>query len=105
MPQYHRLIIEVREIWEKQRDRGMVSVRLRCLAFDERAGQNVRRLGSGFGFEGKSPTLSGTRVACVQGFSLHANPPVAAHSQDQLERLIRYSAWGAVSLECLVRCR
>jgi hypothetical protein len=46
------------------------------LAFGERAGQRVRRIGSGFGDAGESPTLSGTRCASVNGFSLHANTHV-----------------------------
>jgi len=71
------------------------------IAFGERAGQKVRRIGSGFGAEGEQPTLSGARCASVQGFSLHANTQVPAHRRDQLERLIRYTARGAVSLERL----
>jgi hypothetical protein len=51
--------------------------------------------------EGESPTLTGTRCASVHGFSLHANTHIAAHRRDQLERLIRYTARGAVSLERL----
>jgi hypothetical protein len=43
------------------------------LAFGERAGQQVRRIGSGFGYEGDSPALTGPRCASVNGFSLHAN--------------------------------
>src|SRR5206468_12073573 len=43
------------------------------IAFGERAGQKVRRLGSGFGHEGERPLLSGPRCASVHGFSLHAN--------------------------------
>jgi hypothetical protein len=35
----------------------------------------------------------------VNGFSLHANAEIPAHRRDQLERLIRYTARGAVSLE------
>src|SRR5262249_43476985 len=73
------------------------------LAFGERAGQQVRRLGAGFGHAGESPTLTGPRCASVQGFSLHANTQVPAHRRDQLERLIRYSARGAVSLERLTQ--
>ena len=68
------------------------------IAFGERAGQKVRRLGAGFGHEGEAPTLTGPRCASVQGFSLHANTHVPAHRRDQLERLIRYTARGAVSL-------
>jgi hypothetical protein len=67
----------------------------------ERAGQKVRRIGAGFGTEGEAPTLTGPRCASVQGFSLHANSQVPAHRRDQLERLIRYTARGAVSLERL----
>jgi Putative transposase len=67
----------------------------------QRAGQNVRRIGSGFGYEGERPELTGPRCASVNGFSLHANTQVPAHRRDQLERLIRYTARGAVSLERL----
>jgi hypothetical protein len=53
------------------------------IAFGERAGQKVRRLGAGFGAEGETPTLTGPRCASLQGFSLHANtqvPPIGATS-------------------------
>jgi putative transposase len=73
------------------------------LAFGERAGQKVRCIGAGFGDEGEAPTLTGTRCASVHGFSLHANTQVPAHRRDQLERLIRSTARGAVSLERLER--
>jgi hypothetical protein len=73
------------------------------IAFGERAGQKVRRIGSGFGYEGEGPSLSGTRCASVYGFSLHANTDIPAHRRDQLERLIHYTARGAVSLERLAQ--
>src|SRR5262249_5638103 len=73
------------------------------IAFGERAGQQVRRIGSGFGHEDEAPTLTGPRCASVHGFSLHANTQVPAHRRDQLERLIRYTALGAVSLERLAQ--
>jgi hypothetical protein len=73
------------------------------IAFGERAGQQVRRIGASFGAEGEAPTLTGTRCASVHGFSLHANTQVSAHRRDQLERLIRYTARGAVSLERLTQ--
>src|SRR5262245_19887918 len=73
------------------------------IAFGERAGQQVRRLGAGFGAEGEAPRLTGPRCASVQGFSLHANTQVPAHRRDQLERLIRYTARGALSLERLTQ--
>jgi hypothetical protein len=71
------------------------------IAFGERAGEKVRRIGSGFGYEGERPELTGPRCASVNGFSLHANTEIPAHRRDQLERLIRYTARGAVSLERL----
>ena len=67
------------------------------IAFGERAGQQVRRIGSGFG----RPELTGPRCVSVQRFSLHANTQVPAHRRDQLERLMRYTARGAVALERL----
>ena len=73
------------------------------LAFGERAGQKVRRIGAGFGAEGEAPTLTGPRCASVHGFSLHANTHVPAHRRDQLERLLRYTARGAVALERLTQ--
>src|SRR6516164_1200471 len=73
------------------------------IACGERAGQQVRRIGSGFGSEGEVPKLTGPHCARVNGFSLHANTSVPAHRRDQLEQLIRYTARGAVSLERLVQ--
>jgi hypothetical protein len=78
------------------------SVRQRT-AFGERAGEKVRRIGHGFGYEGERPELKGMRCATVNGFSLHANTDVAAHRRDQLERLLRYTTRGAVSLKRLTQ--
>jgi hypothetical protein len=71
------------------------------IAFGERAGQQVRRIGAGCGDEGEAPMRTGPRCASGQGFSLHANTQVPAHRRDQLECLLRYTARGAVSLERL----
>ena len=71
------------------------------IVFSERAGQQGRRLGAGFGAKGETPMLTGPRCASMPGFSLHANAQVPAHRRDQLERLPRYTARGAVSLERL----
>ena len=71
------------------------------LVFGERAGQKVRLLGAGFGVDDEASTLTGPRCASAQGFSLHADTQVSAHGRDQLERLIRYTVRGAVSLERL----
>src|SRR5262249_7293121 len=64
------------------------------IAFGERAGQQVRRMGSGFGAEGETPMLTGPRGASMPGFALHANTQGPAHRRDQLERLIRSTARG-----------
>jgi hypothetical protein len=61
----------------------------------------VCRIGSGIGDEGEHPALTGTRCASVHGFSLYANTQVPAHRRDQWERLLRYTARGAVALEHL----
>jgi hypothetical protein len=71
------------------------------IAFGERAGQKVRRIGLGFGDAGERPARTGPRCASVHGFSLHANTEIPAHRRDQLERLMRYIGRGAVSLERL----
>jgi hypothetical protein len=71
------------------------------IAWGERAGQRVRRIGAGFGSADEGPTLTGPHCARVQGFSLHAHTHIPAHRRDQLERLIRYTARGAMALERL----
>src|SRR5262245_21084296 len=71
------------------------------IAFGERAGHKVRRIGAGFGSEGETPRRTGPRCARVHGFSVHANTQIPAHRRDQLEQLIRDTAGGAVSLERL----
>jgi Putative transposase/Transposase zinc-binding domain len=71
------------------------------IAGGARAGQQVRRIGAGFGAEGEAPRLTGSRCASVHGFSLHANTAIPAHRRDQLAQHIRYTARGAVSLERL----
>ena len=94
---------------EPELARTMAASVTQPIAFGERAGQKVRRIDSGFGYEGASPALTGPRCASVcfceaedvNGFSLHVNTQVPAHRRDQLERLIRYTARGAVSLERL----
>jgi hypothetical protein len=73
------------------------------LACGERAGQQVRRLGAGFGAAGEQPTRSGARCASVHGCSLHVNTHVTAHRRDQWERLLRYTARGAVARERLAQ--
>ena len=71
------------------------------IAWGERAGQRVRRIGASFGSVDEGPTLTGPHCARAQWFSLHAHTHIPAHRRDQLECLIRYTARGAVSLERL----
>jgi hypothetical protein len=81
--------------------RTMAALVKQRIAFGERTAENVRRIGSGFGYEGEQSELKGPRCASVNGFSLHANTEMPAHRRDHLERLIRYTARGALSLERL----
>ena len=53
------------------------------IAGGERAVQQVRRIGSGFGSEGETPRLTGPHCANVNGFSLHASTAIPAHRRDQ----------------------
>ena len=86
---------------EPELARTMAASVAQRIAFGERAEQKVRRIGSGFGSESERPELTGPRCASINGFSLHANTQVPAHRRDQLERLIRHTARGAVALERL----
>ena len=86
---------------EPELARTMAASAKQCIACGERAGQKLRRIGSGFGYEGELPEVTGDRCASLGGFSLHANTQVPAHRRDQLERLMRYTARGAVALERL----
>jgi hypothetical protein len=86
---------------EPELARTMAASVTQRIACGERAGQNVRRIGSGCGYEGERPELKGPRCASVNGFSLHANTAMPAHRRDQLERLMRSPARGALSPERL----
>lgn len=73
------------------------------IALGERAGENVRSSGSGLGYEGERPALTGPRCASVNGFSLLANTEIPTHRRDQLERLMRSTAREAVLPERLAQ--
>jgi hypothetical protein len=68
------------------------------IACGERAGHTVRHIGSGCGHAGERPTRPGSRGARVNGFSLYAHTQGPAHRRDQLARLLRSTARGAVAL-------
>jgi hypothetical protein len=61
----------------------------------------VRRIGSGFGYAGEHPALTGACCASVHRCSLHTNTQVPAPRRDRLEHLLRYTARGAGALERL----
>src|SRR6266446_3322701 len=88
---------------EPELARTMAASVTQRIACGERAGQQVRRIDSGFGYAGERPARTGPRCASVHGFSLHAHTQIPAHRRDQLERLIRSTARGAVSLERLTQ--
>src|SRR5262249_57963037 len=69
------------------------------IACGERAGQPVRRIGSGFGHEGEAPRLTGPHCASVHGFSLHAHTAMPAHRRGQLETRTPPPPPGARALE------
>lgn len=69
------------------------------IALGQRAGQKVRFLGSGFGYEEETPTITGKLCANVNGFSLHAATRVRAHQRKRLENLIRYMARPSLSTQ------
>jgi len=50
------------------------------IAFGPNAGNYVRKIGGGFGYEGEVPLDKGKRYYSVNGFSIHANTAVNAHA-------------------------
>src|SRR6266571_4084550 len=55
---------------EPELARTMAASVTQRIACGERAGQTVRRIGSGFGYAGELPALTGPRCASAHGFSL-----------------------------------
>jgi hypothetical protein len=72
---------------EPELARTMAASVTQRIAFGERAGQKVRRIGAGFGYEGELPELTGPRCASLGGFSLHANTQIPAHRRDPVGAL------------------
>ena len=71
------------------------------IAFGPNAGNYVRKIGGGFGYEGEVPLAKGKRCFSVNGFSLHANTAINTHARDRLYKLIEYIARGRLSNERL----
>ena len=60
------------------------------IAFGPRAGQYVRKIGKGFGFDEEAPLVKGTKCATINGFNLQAATFVAASQRSRLEALVAY---------------
>ena len=60
------------------------------IAFGPRAGQFVRKIGKGFGFEEEAPLVKGTKCATINGFNLQAATFVGATNRKRLEELVAY---------------
>lgn len=71
------------------------------IAFGERAGQKVRKIGKGFGYEEEISVMKGSRCARVNGFSIHANRFIGQQERSKLQDLISYCARGAFSHKLL----
>ena len=67
------------------------------VAFGERRGKKVRRIGRGFGDEDEQPLVKGRRLATANGFTIHANRYLGPQERQKLEELIAYGARGAFS--------
>jgi len=66
------------------------------IAFGGRAGQRVRRIGRGFGYEEELPIAKGKRCYSVKGFTIHANRYIGPQERGKLEELLAYGARGVV---------
>jgi len=71
------------------------------IAFGERAGQRVRRIGRGFGYEEELPIAKGKRCYSVKGFTIHANRYIGPQERGKLEELLAYGARGSFANERL----
>lgn len=81
---------------EQMRVAMAASARMR-IAFGERAGGKVRRIGRGFGYEEEIPVAKGPRCYAVNGFTIHANRYIGQQERRKLEGLVSYCARGAFS--------
>jgi hypothetical protein len=67
------------------------------VAFGERQGQAVRRIGRFQDFAVESAELIGRRCASAGGFTIHANRFIAMNDRRGLEKLLAYGARGSFS--------
>lgn len=71
------------------------------IAFGEHAGQKVRKIGQGFGYQGEVGLVKGKRLASANGFTIHANRYIGKRERRKLEKLISYASRGPFSHERL----
>ena len=67
------------------------------IAFGPYAGQRVRRLGGGFGYDEEIPFAKGRLCYTQNGFSIHAARSINSLDRKGLEQLITYIARGPIS--------
>ena len=71
------------------------------IAFGSNAGNYVRKICGGFGYEGEVPPAKDKRCFSINGFSLHANTAIYTHARDRLYKIIEYIARVPLSIERL----
>ena len=71
------------------------------IAFGPRAGQSVRRVGRGFGFDEEIGLVTGVKCATANGFTVHAQTHCGAHQRDRLSALVSYGARPPLATERL----
>ena len=71
------------------------------IAFGDRAGQRVRRIGRGLGYEEKLPMSKGKRCYSVKGFTIHCNRYLGPQERSKLEELLAYGARSSFANERL----
>ena len=71
------------------------------IAFGPRAGQYVRKIGKGFGYEEEVPLAKGVKCATINGFNLHAAVYVGPQQRDRLERLVSYVTRPPIAIDRL----
>lgn len=73
------------------------------IAFAEKAGKKVRRVGSGLGYKEGTPIVKGTHCATINGFNMHAKVGVTALARDRQLQLIKYVTRPPISNQRLSR--
>ena len=67
------------------------------IAFGPRAGEKVRRIGRGFGYDNEIPFAKSRHCYSANGFTVHAGRIIGGNDRKNLEKLLAYGARGAFS--------